>query len=65
MSEHMKDPIKKVQLDFNPILHHLVGKYTMKSTVTHQTKDGAWGGVNNLLGLMIIRVASLTRQNEI
>lgn len=41
MSEHMKDPIKKVQLDFNPILHHLVGKYTMKSTVTHQTKDGA------------------------
>ena len=41
MSELKPDPIKKVQLDYNPILHHLVGEYTMKSTVTHMTKSGS------------------------
>jgi hypothetical protein len=40
MSKLKPFPIKKVQLDYNPILHHLVGPYSMRSTVSHQTKTG-------------------------
>jgi len=35
------DPIKKVQLDYNPILPHLVGRYSMRSTVSHLRTDGS------------------------
>jgi hypothetical protein len=41
MSGLKPDPIKKVQLDYNPILHHLVGPYEMRSTVSHLSKDGS------------------------
>jgi hypothetical protein len=40
MSKLKPDPIKKVQLDYNPILHHLVGPYKMRSTVSHETPKG-------------------------
>mmetsp|Transcript_15400 Transcript_15400/g.31657 ORF Transcript_15400/g.31657 Transcript_15400/m.31657 type:complete len:631 (+) Transcript_15400:59-1951(+) len=40
MSMRRTDPVKKVTLEFNPILHHLVGAYSMRSTVQHAAADG-------------------------
>jgi len=39
MSQRSDDPIKKVQVDFNPILHHITGPYKMRATVSHQKGD--------------------------
>jgi hypothetical protein len=41
MSMRKTAPVKKVTLDFNPNLHHIVGPYSMRSTVQHVGEDGS------------------------
>lgn len=40
ISDLKSDPIKKVLLDYNPILHHLVEEVPMRSMITHVSKSG-------------------------